>query len=145
MRIRHDLRAFHIVRKIFTVVAIVMLALTAYTVFDTRQFMSGALIAEGTVTDLSESIDPDDNSSTWYPIVQFTARNDQEVEFRSNIGSNPPSFEIGDIVEVAYQPDNVESARVNTFGQLWTMSLILGFLSTIFGCFSFAFWYTNRK
>ena len=145
MRIRHNLLTFLIVRKIFTLVAIVMLALTAYTVFNTRQFMASALIAEGTVTDLSESIDPDDNSSSWYPVVRFTARNDQEVEFRSNVGSNPPSFEIGDIVEVAYQADDVENARVNTFGQLWTMSLIFGFLGTIFGGFSFAFWYTNRK
>ncbi|MFE0100699.1 DUF3592 domain-containing protein [Streptomyces sp. NPDC059009] len=46
--------------------------------------------------------------------------------FRSPTGSNPPSYERGDRVEVLYRADSPEDARINGFASLWLLPLIFG-------------------
>lgn len=136
-------RATAIVKAVFTLIGLLLLSIALYLVTNTRQFIATALFTEGTVIGLSES--SDDDGITYYPIVRFTSRNDRESEFVSNIGSSPPSFEVGDTVEVAYLADDVSSARINTFGQLWTIPLILGFIGVIFSSISLGLWLSKTN
>ncbi|MBQ9279741.1 MAG: DUF3592 domain-containing protein [Clostridia bacterium] len=65
--------------------------------------------ASGTVVQMVEEIssDPDSTDYTYYPVVEYQA-GDQTVSKKSSIGSNPSPYQVGDKVEVLYNPDEVE-------------------------------------
>ena len=85
-------------------------------------FVLGAATAKGTVTDL----------------IKTTARGGQ-VKFRAKISydvagktysghatwaANPSTYEVGEHVQVLYDPDDPSSMMLDTFYEKWAMSLI---------------------
>ncbi|MDF3148841.1 MULTISPECIES: DUF3592 domain-containing protein [unclassified Streptomyces] len=61
-----------------------------------------------------------------YPVVEFTSADGTSRTFRSSTGSNPPSYEEGERVEVLYRADSPEDARINGFASLWLLPLVFG-------------------
>ncbi|MGI5379469.1 DUF3592 domain-containing protein [Streptomyces sp. CA-251387] len=61
-----------------------------------------------------------------YPVVRFTSADGTARTFRSSTGSNPPSYDEGDQVEVLYRADSPDDARINGFASLWLLPLIFG-------------------
>ena len=61
-----------------------------------------------------------------YPVVEFTSADGTARTFRSSTGSNPPSYERGERVEVLYRADSPEDARIDGFASLWLLPLIFG-------------------
>ena len=54
----------------------------------------------------------------------------------SEIGTEPPSYQVGDQVEIEYWPDQPAEARIASWGERWTGTLavsVLGGLVTIVG------------
>ena len=64
----------------------------------------------------------------YMPVVRFSLENGQPFTVRSNKGSNPPAFKVGDAVKVYYKPDHPELALINTFEQLWAADTGLAFV-----------------
>jgi hypothetical protein len=115
-----------IIKYVFTLVGIGMLAGTIFFYQRTRSFVDGVETAEGTVVELNRS------SSTYRPVVRFRDRRGEEIEFMSSTGSNPPSYSRGERVEVLYLPSRPDQAQINGFFSLWLGPLILGFLGVVF-------------
>jgi len=68
----------------------------------------------------------------WYmPVVRFPLENGEAFTVRSNKGSNPPAFKVGDAVKVYYKPEHPEWALINTFDQLWAADTGLGFVGIV--------------
>lgn len=61
-----------------------------------------------------------------YPVVEFTSADGTRRTFRNSTGSNPPSYEEGERVEVLYRADSPEDARINGFVSLWLLPLVFG-------------------
>ena len=59
-----------------------------------------------------------------YPMVDFTSADGKRREFQDSTGSNPPSYDVGDRVEVLYRADDPGNARINGFLSLWLLPLI---------------------
>ncbi|MFZ3572622.1 DUF3592 domain-containing protein [Streptomyces sp. BH097] len=93
--------------------------------------------ATGTVVSLQwrdEDIGPSRKSRdrpAAYPVVEFAAADGTPHTFRSSTGSNPPSYEEGEHVEVLYRADDPEDARINGFLSLWLLPLIFGGIGLI--------------
>ncbi|MFF3492086.1 DUF3592 domain-containing protein [Streptomyces sp. NPDC002795] len=66
-----------------------------------------------------------------YPVVEFATTDGTAHTFRSSTGSNPPSYEEGERVEVLYRADAPEDARINGFLSLWLLPLIFGGIGLI--------------
>ncbi len=114
----------------------------------TRRFLQGAALADGMVTELSLERSGSRSSGTYHPVVQFRAENGVAVTFRSSVGSNPPSYRVGEPVGVYYNPANPQDARVNSFFSLWGMVLILSALGAVFflvGAGIFAFSLVSKR
>ena len=111
---------------IFGLVGIILLAVAVFSYFHTWSFMSDSLTSDGTVIDFVYS----DNAA--YPTVRYQTQAGKFVEFTSNVGSNPPSFDKGELVEVYYNPENPREARIGTFFSLWGMVIIPGVLGLVF-------------
>ncbi|MDG4862986.1 DUF3592 domain-containing protein [Streptomyces sp. T-3] len=61
-----------------------------------------------------------------YPVVEFTSADGIPRTFKSSFGSNPPSYEEGEQVEVLYDADSPEDAQINGFASLWLLPLLFG-------------------
>jgi hypothetical protein len=63
--------------------------------------------------------------------VEFTV-DGRQYSFESSVGSNPPAYQEGQTVPVAYDPDSPSDARIASFGQAFFVPSILGVLGIVF-------------
>ncbi|MGW7519960.1 DUF3592 domain-containing protein [Streptomyces sp. NPDC054796] len=116
-------------------------------------FLTSAERAQGTVVDLewrvshtesSRKKHGDDKPSA-YPVVEFTSADGTPRTFHSSTGSNPPSYERGERVEVLYRADAPEDARINGFASLWLLPLIFGGIGLLAAGIGTALVVTRRR
>jgi hypothetical protein len=88
------------------------------------RFIQSAAAAEGTVIDLRLRHDSD-GDPLYYPVFRFQDSAGKEYEICSDTGSNPPGFAKGAPVDVLYDPSDPESARLDSFVQLWFLTTLL--------------------
>jgi Protein of unknown function (DUF3592) len=110
-----------------------LLLASAATFVHTKRFMAGAEHATGTVIDLSEDFSSDDE--TVHPVVRFTTAEGRTVDFRSSTGSSSPP-DVGDRVDVLYDPDDPQDAKLSGFFDLWLWTIALGGLGIAFTTFA---------
>jgi Protein of unknown function (DUF3592) len=96
----------------------------------TERFVAGAEHATGTVIDLSRETDSE-GRVTLYPVVRFTTADGRTVQFLSSSGSSSPP-EVGDSVDVLYDPDDPRDAQLSGFFDLWLFPLVFGGLGIAF-------------
>src|SRR5215213_4449889 len=70
-------------------------------------------------------------SGAYFPVIEFTDANDKKVRFTEGIGSLPPDFEIGERVDLFYNPQNTKEARIITWKRLWLVPTILSFVGLL--------------
>ena len=90
------------------------------------------LPARGTVVE--EVAERRDTSSdvAYFPVIEFPTADKTAVRFRAPTGSaGAPGYEVGDVVDVLYDPRNPANARIGSFGQLWSGPLTTGGLGLI--------------
>lgn len=124
------MRVYNIVKYVFSVVGVGMLAGAFFWFNSNSKFSEEAISAEGTVVDLVVNRSRD--SRTYSPVVQFMNEAGRKIEFKSQTGSNPPAYSRGESVEVLYIPANPEQAKINSFFSLWGGVSILGGLGAVF-------------
>jgi hypothetical protein len=91
-------------------------------------------VAEVVALDTRESRDSHGHYSTvYYPVVSFTTDAGIKVRKAASTGSTPPAFASGDHVRVFYAPSDPQKFYLDTFFDLWGVSVILGMVG-----FSFA-------
>jgi hypothetical protein len=123
---------------IFLLVGLGLLGGAVYSIVTTWQFIGGAVAADGVVMALEERWDSDDSDYTYYPRVAFETEDRRRIEFTSDTGSRPPSFDVGERVRVLFDPVRPEAARIDSFLQLWLLPLVLGGIGTVFAGFGLA-------
>ncbi|MFE3633885.1 DUF3592 domain-containing protein [Streptomyces cellostaticus] len=103
-------------------------------------FLSDAKHAPGTVVALEWREDHGGGSRrkrahdgpVAYPVVAFTSADGEHRTFRGSFGSDPPSYETGEHVEVLYDADSPGDARIKGFASLWLLPLIFGGIGLVF-------------
>ena len=64
--------------------------------------------------------------ATYAPVFQFKASDGRTVTVNSDVYGEESAFSYGQRVQVLYRRDNPDSARLDKFGQLWTLPLVVG-------------------
>lgn len=124
------MKALSIIKYVFATIGLGLLIGAIYLYLDKQSFLKTANVAPGLVVELRAS--RSDNSTTYSPVVSFTAKDGRQIEFTSSVSSNPPSYSEGESVEVVYDPANPYEANINGFSSLYLGPLILGILGTVF-------------
>lgn len=104
---------------------IFLLAFLAWGVahaYSSWQLVSTGRTATGVVVALSESRHEGD--ITYSPVVEFTV-NGKTISFESGNSSNPPTHKVGDPVEVIYDPESPQDARIHSFYELWLFPILI--------------------
>jgi hypothetical protein len=61
--------------------------------------------------------------TTWAPVFRFRDQAGQEFTVEDRTSSSPAAFTVGEVVSVAYRPDDPSAAEIVTFGQLWIVPI----------------------
>lgn len=69
---------------------------------------------------------------SYYPVVEFQTSEGKTVSFRSDVGSKPASYDVGEQVEVLYNPQYPTEAKLTGFWSLWRLAAIFAGLGSIF-------------
>lgn len=113
-------------------VGILMVVLGAFFWFRTKNFVGIAQETKGTVTELQ--YDSDSEGSGYYSVFKFTTINGQTIEKTSNIRSNPPQHQVGQVIEVLYNPSSPNDARIKSTTNLYFVPILLSGLGVVFFC-----------
>jgi Protein of unknown function (DUF3592) len=86
-----------------------------------QQFLSSAVSTTGTVVDRVKHVEALESGTAdhWYPVLRFTARTGQAVQFTPARGSDPPQLSVGRTVGVLYDPAHPHEARIDTWLSRW--------------------------
>ena len=83
--------------------------------------------ATGVVIDFHTRISTGKSHGPSYaPVVRFTTANGEPEQFTSSLATNPPRFQIGQPVPVAYDPANPNHATIDSFLDNWIAPLMFG-------------------
>jgi hypothetical protein len=138
------MRSLYFLPRIFGAVGVLLALAASYVVSREQAFIRTAARANGTVVDLARERDSD-GGSAYYPVIRFETVDGRAITFQSRAGSNPPSWEVGEPVDVLYRPDAPDDARTATFFSLHIGSLVFGLLALIF-CLVGGIWlYVERR
>ncbi len=88
---------------------------------NTRQLISTAVKAQGTVVDFQRRFSK--GGSSKYPVIEFATASGEIRRFTT---SGAGDYTKGEAVEVLYDVSEPTNARVNVFIELWLGSLALG-------------------
>ncbi len=129
---------FGIVGIIFVFLAFIFLAIAGGAYYFIGVNTQNWVLVKGTVTAMSEreSQDSDGNNSTSYcPTVKYTTQAGEPIENDLNECSTPPAYNVGDSVEVYYNPQNPNEAILkggvlSSIGTIFTV--VFGILGALF-------------
>lgn len=99
-------------------------------------FMATAAVADGRVIGGDWSGGSGSSRPTFHAVVQFSDANGRSVTYRDEIGTNPPSFRIGETVRIYYDPERPESALIDRGFWNWVLPMLValgGFLALLGG------------
>lgn len=90
----------------------------------TDRMVKSYAIASGTVikNEYRSRTDPLDSarvSWSYYPVVRFKSAQGGDFIFTDDAGAYPPDFQVGDSIEVLYDPINPLDASINSWFSLW--------------------------
>uniref|UniRef100_B8HS33 DUF3592 domain-containing protein n=1 Tax=Cyanothece sp. (strain PCC 7425 / ATCC 29141) TaxID=395961 RepID=B8HS33_CYAP4 len=111
-------------------------------------------IAQGIIIDnklkshySSRSIRRTPSQSTYHPVVKFKAADGSIVQFTDSFGTRPPEYAVGASVEVLYNLQNKEQAKIKLWKRQWGFpSIIIAFgsLGIVVGIAASADYYLNH-
>ena len=124
-----------IIGIVFGFVGLLLAAIGIFIWIRTQAFLSTAQETKGTVIRMVSSSSSEGGIS-YAPVFKFTTIQGQVIEVEEKISSNPPQFQTGQVIDILYDPQDPNRARVkkwfnlylsHCFSEAWGLSLdVLG-------------------
>ncbi len=99
----------------------------------TSLFLLRSSAANGTVLRLDAVPDNEDGTTNYAPVFSFVAADGRTYTLRSGVATKPPEFEEREAVRVLYIKSDPGNAKLDSFWQLWFVTLICCLLGAFFG------------
>lgn len=131
-----------LILQMITLVGLGLMAAAGVTYTQSAYFVSRARLTTGTVVSLFASVDTDTNSTYYCPQISFTTTTGQTVNFGADTCSAPPAYQVGDLVNLYYDPQNPQNARMKSFGAQYLLPLsylVAGLPLVLLGVFGLLF------
>jgi hypothetical protein len=122
---------------LFLCIGVGLMAWGVYSTHQTWLFRQTAAVAQGEVISLKHQRARGNGSGTYYPIVRWTPPSQAPRSFRGDFGSYPAAYDVGEKVDVLYDPQNPSQARIGGVMGLWmssVMALLIGAVFTGVAC-----------
>ncbi|HSL43171.1 MAG TPA: DUF3592 domain-containing protein [Anaerolineales bacterium] len=96
----------------------------AYAAYTGWQLQTKGVTTTGTVVRLDERSSGDGGCCTYVPVVDFQVQ-DRIYTFEGDNASYPPAYAVGEQVEVRYDPNNPNSAQIDSLLERWIFPVII--------------------
>jgi len=116
---------------IFGGLGAILLVIAGIVYFREASFLNTAEKATGTVTDFNLS-SSDDGGSSYCPVIDFTTSANEPVKYFANVCASPPAYEIGEKVDVLYDPQDIKHVQMNGFWSKYVGVVVLGAIGVPF-------------
>jgi len=115
--------------------------------FDNKKFSDNAVNVEGIVTNIKYKIGKN-STKIFAPEVEFKAVDGNQYTFVAETFSveSKNIYKVGQKIEVLYEDNNPQNAKINSFKELWFLAiwlLAIGLSCIVFG--SYLFWTNLSK
>jgi hypothetical protein len=120
---------------VFGGIGVILLAIAGIVYVREQSFLSRAETATGTVVDLDLS-SSSDGGSAYCPVIEFKTKAGEPVRYYGNVCSSPPSYNIGDQVEVLYDPQEITHVQMAGFWSQYTGVVVLSCIGVPFLLFT---------
>jgi hypothetical protein len=115
---------------IFGGLGALLLAIAALLYVREQAFLGRAETVTGTVSDFD--ISSSDDSNTYCPVIEFRTKRGENVRYSGNVCSSPPSYDLGQKVEVIYDPQNIKHVQMNGFWSKYVGVFVLAVIGLPF-------------
>lgn len=95
-----------------------------YAAYTGWQLQTKGVTTTGTVVRLDEHSSGDGGCCTYVPVVDFKV-SDQVYTFEGSNASDPPAYEVGEQVDVRYDPTNPNAAQIDSLFERWVFPVII--------------------
>lgn len=103
---------------------IILLVIGVYLFKDKVEFLNSSIQVEGTIVDVESSRSK--GTTYYYPVISFQAVDSNTYTFSSETGSSAAfDFSKGDKLSVRYKAESPQLAKVDSFIELWGLSIAL--------------------
>lgn len=138
-------RQKRIMRRIFSIGGIVMVAIGIAMAAKTKWFIEHANRTEGTISELVATKSKD-NQDLFAPKFSFLDAEGVSHTVESRRSSRPALFHVGEKVGVLYDSADPQSAKINTFGELWFGPIFISIFGLVLPVMAWlTFWFEKRN
>jgi len=107
---------------------------------DAQNFLKKALTAKGKVVKIKERLEERTDSEgytttqkMYLPVIEFTTKDGQKITSMSQVSTaNPNKWEIGQEIDILYDPENPNNAKINKKLNVYILPVIFIILAIIF-------------
>ena len=124
-------------------ITVILIVVAILFFMRTRDFLEGSLSAEGVVVDFGTRYQ--DGSTYYHPIIEYDMPNGEMIVFQSSTGSKPAAYDVGEEVQIFYDPEDPQDARIDDWLDLYLVTFILGLMAFIFGILAAAFTFAATR
>lgn len=117
---------------VFSLLGGLLVLIGVFIFIRTRIFISKAQEVKGTVIQMVWSRGSEGGGG-YSPVYQFRTIDGQTIVVSDSLSSNPPMFQEGQTIDVLYDPENPQKARIKKWMSLYFVSVLLGGMGLIFG------------
>jgi hypothetical protein len=97
----------------------------AYAGYISWRLEQEGVTTTGTVIELEASDSSEGGCCVYSPVIEFTANDDQTYTFEGDTASDPPAYDVGEEVNVLYDPNDPETAQINKWTERWLFPIII--------------------
>jgi hypothetical protein len=97
-----------------TGLGLILLAVAAFSYMREVSFLKATENATGTVVDLYYSSSTNGGGS-FCPVIDFNTKAGEPVRYYGNVCSQPPAYDIGDKIDVVYDPADIKHVAIDAF------------------------------
>lgn len=102
---------------LFSLIGIALLGYGIFNVFKVLRGLAESAKALGTVTGFGQQTGK--SGYIYCPQIAFSIPNGQTLKFQSDLGTQPPSYKVGQKVQVVYKTVNPQQAEIDSAMAVW--------------------------
>lgn len=124
-----------IIGGIFSIIGIILIALSAYFGYRSYTFLQKAVVIPGVVKEFKERQARNKQDNTLYtlvnPVLQYHYEG-KDYTYESPYGSSVPEYAVGDQISLLVDPAQPDKPEENSFMSTWFLPMLLGSIGLIF-------------
>ena len=95
-----------------------------YAAYTSWILQNKGIMTTGNVVRLEESNSSEGGCCVYSPVVEFNA-NGQTYSFEGDNASDPPAYDVGEVVNVIYDPSDPDAAQINKWSERWLFPIVI--------------------